>query len=123
MCQHTSHAALGEALTEPILHARTLPQPERLYALIAAILDALIEAGDWHRAAMTTLAAYPAIAHETRNADLWLHTELADSLQPRCEILARSLLILAAHWALRLDDADAPTRAGCSAILANLAGH
>ncbi len=114
------HATLGEVLADPILSARTLPPPERCHALITAVLTAMIDAGDWHRASMAVLAGYPAAAHELRNTDLWLVDELAEALEPGCEILARSLLILIEHWALRLGVTDAETRAECAAVLAGM---
>jgi AcrR family transcriptional regulator len=117
----THQTALGEKLADPILASRELTGTERLRALIAAVLEALVEAGDWHRAATVVVAAYRGIAYEVRNADAWLRNELASALGPERELLARSLLVLIEHWALLLPGEDAAVRAECVGVLMGMA--
>ncbi len=70
---------------------------------------------------MTAAAALPGVAESTRRGDLWLHGVFADALAAAApslaarerNILARSLLLLLDHWALRLEPADT---AACAAL-------
>ena len=117
----THHSALGEVLADPILASRELAGTERLYALIAAVLDAMITAGDWHRATTVVVAAYRGIAYEVRNADAWLRNELADALGPQCNALAHSLLVLIEYWALLLPGSDMAVRGECLTVLVGMA--
>ena len=118
----THHIRLGEALAGPILAARALPATERLPALIAAMLEAMIAAGDWHRAAVAIAASLPDVALALRNADLWLVDALSAAMRPRDPMRARTLLVLIEQWALRMGDADATERAACVRTLAALVG-
>jgi hypothetical protein len=126
-------AAIGEALTEPLLAARSLPGPARMEAVATALLDAPTLHRDGHHAAMAATAALPTIAETARRGDLWLHGVLAEVLEATIpelaehiterDILARSLLILLEQWALRLDDADAGTRAMCATLAVRMVLH
>ncbi len=116
------HVLLGEALADPILAARAVPFEDRLPALIGGVLEGMIAAGDWHRAAVTVLAALPDVARALRNADLWLVDELAEAMRPRDAVRARMLLMLIEQWALRLDRAGAEERAACVRTLAGMLG-
>ncbi|HEX5326268.1 MAG TPA: hypothetical protein VFW75_06335 [Acetobacteraceae bacterium] len=118
----THHIRLGEALAESIVASRALPATERLPALIAAVLEALIAAGNWHRAAVAIAASLPEVAHALRNADLWLVDALSVAMRPRDPVRARTLLMLIEQWALRMADANAAERAACVGTLAAMVG-